>query len=208
VASEDKAKNGCPLPKDADRDGILDVEDACPNEPGVRTADPKTNGCPPPKDTDQDTIVDDVDACPEMKGKPNPDPKKHGCPEARVEQGQIRIIERVEFEYNSAKLEKASERVLQAVLELLKERADITKLAIEGHTDNKGNVWYNKNLSGRRAESVKEWIVAQGISPARLSAAGFGQERPIDSNETEAGRQNNRRVEFHMVEVDGKPVKK
>ena len=208
MASEDKEKNGCPLPKDADSDGILDVEDACPNEPGVKTGDPKTNGCPPPKDKDQDTIPDDVDACPDIKGKPNKDPKKHGCPEARVEQGQIRIIERVEFEYNSAKIEKSSEQVLQAVLDLLKERADITKLGIEGHTDNKGSVWYNKSLSGRRAEAVKEWLVARGIAPTRLSAAGLGQERPIDSNDTEQGRQNNRRVEFHIIEVEGQPVKK
>lgn len=208
VASEDKEKNGCPLPKDADSDGVLDVEDACPNEPGVRTDDPKTNGCPAPKDSDKDAITDDVDACPEIKGKPNNDPKKHGCPEARVEQGQIRIIERVEFEYNSAKIEKSSEHVLQAVLELLKERADITKLGIEGHTDNKGNVWYNKNLSARRADAVKEWFVARGITQTRLSAAGFGQERPIDSNDTEQGRQNNRRVEFHIIEVEGQPVKK
>ncbi len=208
VASDDKEKNGCPVAKDADSDGVLDVEDACPNEPGVRTDDPKTNGCPAPKDTDQDTIVDDEDACPEIKGKPNADPKKNGCPEARVEKGQIRIIERVEFEYNSAKIQAASDRVLQAVLDLLNERSDITKLSVEGHTDNKGSAWYNKSLSGRRAEAVKAWFVARGIAPSRLSSAGFGQERPIDSNDTEEGRQNNRRVEFHIVEVDGKPVKK
>lgn len=207
VPSADPAKNGCPLPKDADSDGILDVEDACPNEPGVKTEDPKTNGCPAPKDKDGDAIVDEVDACPETKGKPNNDPKKHGCPEARVEQGQIRILERVEFEYNSAKLEKSSERVLEAVLELLKERPDITSLSIEGHTDNKGSVWYNKSLSGRRAESVKQWFIDHGIAAGRLTSAGFGQERPIDTNDTESGRQNNRRVEFHIAHVDGKPIK-
>lgn len=208
VASDDPKKNGCPLPADADSDGILDVDDACPNEPGVKTEDPKTNGCPPPKDTDEDTIFDPQDACPTVKGKPNDDPKKHGCPSARVEKGQIRIIERVEFEYNSSRIQKDSERVLEAVLEILKERPDITKLSIEGHTDDRGNDQYNKNLSARRAESVQKWFVARGIATKRLSSAGFGKERPIDSNETEEGRQNNRRVEFHIIEVDGKPVKK
>lgn len=207
-ASDDKNKNGCPLPKDADSDGILDVEDACVNEPGVKTDDPKTNGCPPPKDTDEDTVMDPEDACPTVKGKPNTNPKKNGCPEARVEKGQILIIERVEFEYNSAKLQKDSERVLQAVLDILKERTDVTKISIEGHTDDRGNADYNKGLSGRRAQTVEKWFVARGIAKNRLRSAGFGKERPIDSNATEEGRQNNRRVEFHIVEVDGKPVVK
>jgi outer membrane protein OmpA-like peptidoglycan-associated protein len=207
-ASDDKNKNGCPLPKDADKDGILDVEDACVNEPGIKTDDPKTNGCPPPKDTDEDTVMDPEDACPTVKGKPNKDPKKNGCPEARVEKGRIVIIERVEFEYNSAKLQKDSERVLQAVLDILKERTDVTKISIEGHTDDRGNADYNKGLSGRRAQTVEQWFVARGVAKNRLKSAGFGKERPIDSNDTEEGRQNNRRVEFHIVEVDGKPVAK
>ncbi len=62
----------------------------------------------------------------------------------------------------------------------------------------------NKNLSRRRAESVKKWLVARGFPAARLSSVGYGEERPIETNETEEGRQDNRRVEFHIVEVDGK----
>lgn len=208
VETDDKKTNGCPAPKDKDRDGVLDVVDACPNEPGVETDDPKTNGCPAPKDSDGDSILDEQDACPEVKGKPNDDPKKHGCPEARVEKGQIHIIERVEFEYNSAKLEKGSERVLEAVLSILNERSDIKKLNIEGHTDDRGDDAYNKSLSTRRAQTVEQWFIARGIEKTRLSATGYGEEKPLDDNGTEEGRKNNRRVEFHIQQADEKAPQK
>lgn len=207
VPSDDPKKNGCPLPGDADKDGIIDAEDACPNEPGIKTDDPKTNGCPAPKDTDEDTILDPEDACPTVKGPKNDNSKKNGCPEARIEKGQIRIIERVEFEYNSSKIQKGSERVLQAVFDILKEHPDIDKLSIEGHTDDRGNDQYNKHLSARRAEAVLKWFTARGIAKNRLSSVGYGEERPIASNETEEGRQDNRRVEFHIVEEGEKPAK-
>jgi OmpA-OmpF porin, OOP family len=76
---EEEAK---PQPKDRDGDGILDLDDACPDVPGVKNDDPKKNGCPPesPKDKDGDGILDVDDACPEVKGVPNDDPKKNGCP--------------------------------------------------------------------------------------------------------------------------------
>lgn len=206
VETDDKKTNGCP--PDTDKDGVLDITDACPSEAGVETDDPKTTGCPAPKDTDQDTILDEQDACPELKGKPNDDPKKHGCPEARVEKGQIRIIERVEFESRSAELQKGSDRVLEAVLAILSERKDIQGLEIEGHTDDRGDNDYNKRLSTQRAETVQKWFIARGIDKSRLSAKGFGEERPIDDNGTEEGRKNNRRVEFHIREAEDKAGKK
>lgn len=204
--TSDPATNGCPPPPDRDKDGILDAEDACPDEPGVRTEDPKTNGCPPPKDRDGDTIVDPEDACPDVPGPANQDPKKHGCPLARIESGQIRITERVEFEYNSAKIRKESEEVLNAVLSILKDHPEITKISVEGHTDSKGADFYNKQLSQRRAASVSKWLSDKGIDKKRLAAKGWGEEKPIDSNDTDEGRQNNRRVEFHILELGGKPV--
>jgi outer membrane protein OmpA-like peptidoglycan-associated protein len=69
---------------------------------------------------------------------------------------------------------------------------------IEGHTDNVGKAAMNKKLSKERAQSVMAWLVMHGISTARVSAQGFGMDRPIDDNATEAGRKNNRRVEFHI----------
>ena len=92
-------------------------------------------------------------------------------------------------------------RAVRAVLEA---HPDIKKLRIEGHTDNRGEAGNNKKLSQARAESVAKWLSDHGIDKARLSAAGFGSEKPIDSNETEPGRTNNRRVEFHVEQGSGK----
>jgi OOP family OmpA-OmpF porin len=203
--TDDPKTNGCP-PPDRDKDGVLDTDDACPDDPGPKTDDPKTNGCPAPKDTDADSIVDPEDACPTAPGPANADPKKHGCPKARIESGQIRIIERIEFQYNSAQLRKDSAEILGEVLRILEAHPEITKISIEGHTDSKGGDAYNKVLSGRRAAAVASWLGQRGISPKRLESKGFGEERPIDSNDNEEGRQNNRRVEFHIVEQDGKAV--
>jgi outer membrane protein OmpA-like peptidoglycan-associated protein len=205
VASDDPKKHGCPR-LDSDKDGVFDDEDACVNEPGVKTTDPLTNGCPLPKDTDKDTIIDPEDACPEVPGPKNEDRKKNGCPAARVEKGQIRILERVEFENNSAKIRPESDTILQAVLTVMKEHPEFTKLSVEGHTDNRGAAGHNLDLSRRRAASVMKWLTDHGIDKARLSSKGLGMQKPIDDNSTDAGRQNNRRVEFHILEKDGQPL--
>jgi OmpA-OmpF porin, OOP family len=194
VKTEDPKTNGCP--PDRDGDGIPDAKDACPDVPGVRTDDPKTNGCP--SDRDQDGIIDKEDACPDAPGPRNADPKKNGCPQAAVVGKQIFIREQVKFATGSAKILPASDEILDAVLTVLKGHPDIQHVRIEGHTDNVGGAAMNKGLSTRRAASVVAWLVAHGIDPKRLSSAGFGMERPIDTNETPEGRQNNRRVEFHI----------
>jgi OOP family OmpA-OmpF porin len=203
--NEDPKKNGCP-PADRDGDKILDEDDACPDEPGEPNDDPQKNGCPPPKDRDGDGILDEVDACPDEPGQPNADPKKNGCPLAQVRESKIVILERVEFETNSAKLLANSDTILNAVLKVMQDHPELTKVSVEGHTDNRGGVAYNLGLSKRRAASVVKWLVSHGIEPGRLASQGFGLKRPIDSNDTAEGRQNNRRVEFHIIEKDGKPV--
>jgi outer membrane protein OmpA-like peptidoglycan-associated protein len=87
VASEDRMKNGCPLPKDRDHDGIIDDLDACPDVPGVASDDKTKNGCPLPKDRDHDGIIDDLDACPDVAGVADADPKKNGCPPVKDRDG-------------------------------------------------------------------------------------------------------------------------
>jgi OOP family OmpA-OmpF porin len=69
-------------------------------------------------------------------------------------------------------------------------------------TDSKGSDAYNQKLSDRRARSVLKWLTSHGIDASRLRAKGHGEERPIDTNETDEGRANNRRVEFHIIEQD------
>ena len=203
VKSEDPKKNGCPPDKDAD--GIYDADDACPDVPGVKSDDPKKNGCP--SDKDGDGIVDAEDACPDVAGIKSDDPKKNGCPAlAAISNGMIKISEQVQFKTGSATILAASDNLLTAVLGILKEHTEITKVHIEGHTDNKGNAAANnKTLSDKRAKSVMAWLQLKGVDKARMDATGYGQERPLQSNDTDEGRQANRRVEFKASRVARHP---
>ncbi|MDB4998419.1 MAG: Outer rane lipoprotein omp16 precursor [Myxococcaceae bacterium] len=196
VRTNDPKTNGCP--PDRDGDGVYDNEDACPDVPGVRTNDPKTNGCPP--DRDGDKILDKDDACPDVPGDPDPDPKKHGCPKAIIEGKQIKITEQIKFRFDKAEIDPASDPILQAVAKILMDHPEMTKLKVEGHTDNVGQAAYNLKLSKQRAEAVKKWLVAHGVPAERLLNDGYGMTRPIDKNDTEEGRRNNRRVEFHILD--------
>jgi len=201
--TSDPKTNGCPPPppSDKDGDGVLDVDDACPETAGEKTNDPKTNGCPKkPVDTDGDGILDPDDACPKEAGPKDPDPKKNGCPKVQIASGQIKIIEQVKFKTNSAEILKESDLILTAVAKVLKDHPEIKHVRVEGHTDNRGTPAYNKDLSQKRAASVVAWLVKAGVAKNRLASAGFGQEKPVDTNDTEEGRQNNRRVEFHIEE--------
>jgi OOP family OmpA-OmpF porin len=200
--NDDPQKHGCP--PDRDGDGVYDDDDACPDTAGVPSDDPTKNGCP--GDRDGDGIVDPQDACPDTPGEANEDPTKNGCPKARIEKGQIKILEMIQFKTNSAEILAESEGILEAVRAIMAEHAEITRISIEGHTDNVGKPAYNKKLSERRAASVVKWLTGHGIEKSRLASAGFGLERPIDSNFTSEGRDRNRRVEFHIREVDGKPT--
>ena len=207
--TDDPKTNGCPPPPpDRDKDGVPDATTPAPTSPGSRPSDPKTNGCPPPPpdpDRDKDGIPNETDACPDEPGPQNPDPKKNGCPQAIVKNNQIVILDQVKFATGSARILPASDGILTAVMKILVDHPEIKKLSIEGHTDNRGSAAMNKRLSASRAASVVAWLTTKGIEKARLSSVGYGLERPIDSNETDEGRQKNRRVEFHIVEQEGAP---
>jgi OmpA-OmpF porin, OOP family len=205
VKTADPKTNGCPA--DTDGDGVLDKEDACIDKPGIKTADPKTNGCPDP-DRDKDSIENDKDACPDEPGKADPDPKKNGCPKAFVQNGVIKILDQVRFKNASAQIQpgKDSEDVLNAVLDVVKKHPEIKGLRIEGHTDNKGVAVLNKKLSQDRAASVVKWLVAKGLDKGMFKPEGFGQEKPLGSNDTDEGRQSNRRVEFHILDAAPAPA--
>jgi outer membrane protein OmpA-like peptidoglycan-associated protein len=203
---------GCPPPPDRDGDGIVDASDACPAEPGVASADPAGNGCPvavapvvvappAPPDRDADHVPDADDACPDTPGTPNANPSRNGCPLVKVTGERIEILERVEFELGSAKLKAESDAVLSAVLEALRAHPEIRRVEVQGHTDSRGQAAKNRDLSRRRAEAVVAWLVERGIAAERLKATGFGADKPLTTNATDEGRQTNRRVEFHIVEV-------
>jgi outer membrane protein OmpA-like peptidoglycan-associated protein len=107
----------------------------------------------------------------------------------------------VKFGLGSAVImaDQDTEAVLAGVLAIMS-HPDIEKVRVVGHTDNRGGVAYNKDLSARRAAAVVKWLVARGVDSKRLVSVGHGVKQPLDDNATEAGRRKNRRVEFHIEE--------
>ena len=102
------------------------------------------------------------------------------------------------FDFNSAKLRPESYPELNRFARFLKQHPDLL-VEISGHTDNIGSAEYNMKLSKRRAEAVKQYLVSQGCNPKQLVVKGYGYTRPVSSNKTEQGRQQNRRVEFKVI---------
>ena len=183
----DKAHKGCP---DTDGDGLYDNEDNCPTVKG-----PVENvGCPWP-DTDGDGVIDREDSCVTVPGVP----ENHGCPVLTKKEAETvkYAFDNLEFEFAKDVIKTKSHPSLDKLALLLQEKG--YGLKIEGHTDSIGTPERNMNLSIRRAEAVKNYLVGKGVIESRLETAGYGQTRPIATNKTEAGRQKNRRVEMTIV---------
>ncbi len=194
--------DGCPE-ADNDGDGIPDDKDKCPLDPEDKDGFEDEDGCPE-ADNDGDGIVDEKDKCPTEPEVINNVDDFDGCPDVGqtlivVKKETIDILEKVQFETNSAKLSRKSDRLLQQVAASLKNHTEIKKVRIEGHTDNVGSPPYNMKLSQRRAESVRDFLIAQGVAADRLSAVGYGQEKPIAPNTSAKGREINRRVAFTIL---------
>lgn len=194
-------EDGCP-DTDNDKDGVADADDQCPMDPEDVDTFEDTDGCPD-ADNDKDGVPDTEDACPLAPGKPSENPEENGCPKTvRVdtETGQIQILKRVEFATNKDRILSRSFPILQEVKDTIMANPQIKKIRVEGHTDDRGKDQYNMDLSKRRAKSVMTWLHNEGVEAERLEAYGCGEVRPIDSNKSKDGRQNNRRVEFHILE--------
>ena len=130
--------------------------------------------------------------------KPAPPPPPPPPPKPKLQ--YITVSERIQFETNKAILLPQSQIVLNEVVKVLKDNPHITLIEIGGHTDNVGDKDKNLLLSQQRAESVKAYIMTQGINGQRMRAMGYGQNVPVASNSNEAGRLQNRRVEFRIIE--------
>ncbi len=107
----------------------------------------------------------------------------------------------MQFATASDRILPESDGILDAVLKILTDHPEITKVSVEGHTDSRGGAAYNRTLSKRRAASVVKWLTKHNVDKGRLVSAGFGPDKPIDTNETDEGRQRNRRVEFVIKET-------
>jgi len=118
---------------------------------------------------------------------------------------RVYIEGKVVFAIDRDNLRPPSEAVLQALLKFLNERPDVTRLRVEGHTDSTASNEYNQELSARRSLAVCNWLVDKGVDHIRLVAVGFGEEKPRETNDLASGRAENRRTEFHVMEVNGRP---
>lgn len=187
------APHGCP---DRDGDGVLDADDLCPDKAG-----PKPHGCP---DSDGDGIPDHLDKCPYEKETINGFEDEDGCPDVGrslvvVQKDRIAILDLVHFDTDKDVIQARSFGLLKQVALTIKANPDITRLRVEGHTDDVGGYAHNADLSQRRAESVKRFLVAEGVEEDRLVPKGFSYDRPVVPNTNNKNRAANRRVEFNII---------
>lgn len=145
-------------------------------------------------DSDNDGVVDGVDQCPNTLEGLEVDAV--GC--VKTDKAQSVVLQGVTFEFNSDRLTANARDILVRASEALKGQQDL-KVELAGHTDSVGSADYNQKLSQKRAEAVRNYLIDLGVAPSRLIARGYGETKPIRSNDTEDGRERNRRVEFNVI---------
>jgi outer membrane protein OmpA-like peptidoglycan-associated protein len=174
---------------DRDGDGVIDRLDKCPEYAGPA----ENQGCPD-TDRDGDGIVDRLDKCPDNPGVA----ENQGCPKTKeIPRGQL-ILKGVTFQSGKNVLKTNSYIVLDRISESLREWPEV-KIEIQGHSDNIGKAAFNQDLSQRRADAVRDYLISKGIAADRLTAVGYGSDKPIASNKTAAGRAKNRCVELNRT---------
>jgi len=145
---------------------------------------------PPPVDSDGDGVPDSADRCPDTPRGVAVDAQ--GCPRDPV------VLRGVEFATSSATLTEGSRPILNAVAEDLRLHPQV-RVELQGHTDSRGADAFNLDLSQRRSESVRDYLIAQGVNATRLEAKGYGETQPIADNATKAGQAENRRVSMKAI---------
>jgi OOP family OmpA-OmpF porin len=184
-----KANKGCP---DADGDGVVDKNDKCPTEAG-----PMSNGGCPWPDTDGDGVLDKDDKCPEVAGIAS----EGGCPEVisnEAKMGMDAFANAILFNTGRASFKLGITNELDSMSAIMNQ-FPAAEFAINGYTDSVGTAVSNIELSEKRANAVKTYLVENGIDAGRLTTKGFGEESPVDTNMNRAGRLKNRRVEVNVI---------
>lgn len=206
------AMNGCP---DSDEDGIADADDMCPNEKGtkankgcpdadgdgvvdkddkcINVAGPAANGGCPWADTDKDGVLDKDDKCIDEAGPAS----NNGCPSITKE-GKMQLdifAKAIYFNTSRATFKPGITNTLNEMVKVINKYPTATFI-VKGHTDSVGRDSFNQTLSQKRADAVMNYFIANGVSASKISAQGYGETMPKDSNKTKEGRANNRRVEI------------
>jgi OmpA-OmpF porin, OOP family len=196
-------EDGCPDP-DNDKDGILDVDDQCPNDPEDRDGFEDADGCPEP-DNDKDRIPDVRDKCPTDPEVYNGFQDADGCPDKGkviIEGSEILILEKVQFETNSAKILPQSNEILDAVAATLKGHPEFEVIEVGGHADERASDEHNLRLTKARAASVMAALRQRGVAADRLLSQGYGEYCPLEDASNPIAWEKNRRVEFKVVRTE------
>jgi OmpA-OmpF porin, OOP family len=199
--------DGCPE-ADNDKDGIPDSSDSCPDDAEDRDKFEDQDGCPDP-DNDKDQIPDVKDKCPNDPETYNGYQDQDGCPDKGkviVEGNEILILEKVQFETNSARILPQSNEILDAVAATLKGHPEFTAVEIAGHADERASDEHNLKLTKARAASVMDALRSRGISSSRLVSQGYGEWCPLDNATNPVAWEKNRRVEFKVVKTEDGPT--
>ncbi len=172
---------------DSDNDGVVDRIDRCPGTPAGTSVD--RHGCP--MDGDKDGVVDVKDECKDT-------PEGNIVDETGCNKELLVELKGVHFGFDKATLTDEAMAILDMGADTLAKHGHI-RISIEGHTDSRGSESYNRGLSERRAQAVLNYMNSKGVSRDRMDWVGHGESKPVDSNDTEDGRANNRRVELRIL---------
>ena len=123
-------------------------------------------------------------------------------PRVEVRDNKIEIHDKIQFDYDKATIKEASFGLMNEIAAVITKNPQIKRIRVEGHASSEGNPEHNRTLSDERARSVVKYLGEHGVAPGELVAVGYGTDRPIADNATEAGREQNRRVEFLILEQD------
>ena len=172
---------------DSDRDGVLDSADRCPGT--ARGVEVDSRGCP--ADDDGDGVYNYEDKCPGTTNR-RAQIDADGCYVKLMRRQDITLL--VEFDFDSAAPRDEHAAQVERVADFMVQFPD-SKVVMEGHTDSMGDETYNQGLSERRAKTIADMLIEKfGVKSSRVSSRGFGESRPVATNDTKAGRQQNRRV--------------
>lgn len=193
--------DGCP-DKDNDSDGVPDAQDKCPNVPEDKDGFLDVDGCPDP-DNDSDGILDAQDMCPAEPETINGNADDDGCPDRGdalviVTPAGVETTEAIQF--TGGKVAKASSNVLGQVAATLRAHQEIVRVKIVVHVQPSKDEGKDQELSERRAQAVREWLVQWGIAQGRLSAQGMGGTKPLVPRTAKQAQLINDRVEMIILE--------
>jgi len=195
--------DGCP-DRDNDNDGLADKVDKCPDEPEDKDGFEDDDGCPD-CDNDKDGVPECpkvVDRCPDEPAN-TPDGCKPRYKLVVVTKSHIELKQTIFFDTSKTTIKAISFPLLNEVAKALKDHAKI-KVRKEGHTDSQGSDRYNLRLSKSRAASVRNYLIRSGVAADRMVSEGYGERVPIADNRTRAGREQNRRGEFVIINKKSK----